>query len=690
MVNKILTVLLLGLLIFISLWIRKGTLTTPTVLDYDPWWFYRYAESLLNNNLKPPGWDELSFAMPGRPVDSFLGWPYTMVGIHYLLSFLGLTADFMRSAILSPLFLVALIPAVAYTLGRTLSNWIGGLVTAFFIALSPAFVGVSMAGYCDSDAPVVFYTFLSTWLVLFALQRSHFKFTPFPTKRTIFYLSIASIGILVFVWNWGGGWLTLILFTAFLPFLLIFRVLESAIQRSRVGWNSIKTELKQIALPLLGLIITCNLLGQILGLSNQFSSWLGGLAFTGVWGQPLLVNISVAELQPLNLFKRADFLALAERVGLLPLILTLFGLPFLILYKLLRRESISWVEIFLLVWAFCMLLLVTRGIRFALLFGCAAATAAGYVIGQLSTRVVPKDWMSSACWGSICLLGLFFLSNALQLAYAQGMLISENWYNALDWLKQNASKDALIATWWDPGHIITGYTGLRVHADGAHCGPGDCIPYDHNVRIQDMGKIFTTSNEEEAFKILEKYRQLTPEQIKLVKQSHPKLPDSALRPADEVYLIASDDLILKYHWMSYFGTGQGRSFVQFFFERQEPDALVYVNPMLGASLRLKWQEGTFIPLLNVPRQGIKDGVIKEVVHFFAGVQQRYEIANVSKQIDGLVWVVGAEAFFMEPAVRDSLFVKLFFFGGEGLKHFKLVYSNPQVKIFKLIFSNATA
>jgi hypothetical protein len=41
--------------------------------------------------------------------------------------------------------------------------------------------------------------------------------------------------------------------------------------------------------------------------------------------------------------------------------------------------------------------------------------------------------------------------------------------------------------------------------------------------------------------------------------------------------------------------------------------------------------------------------------------------------------------FMDAPVRDSIFTKLFFWDGEGLKHFEMVYSNSEVKIFKVIF-----
>jgi hypothetical protein len=56
-------------------------------------------------------------------------------------------------------------------------------------------------------------------------------------------------------------------------------------------------------------------------------------------------------------------------------------------------------------------------------------------------------------------------------------------------------------------------------------------------------------------------------------------------------------------------------------------------------------------------------------------------------INGLLWVDSSYSYvlFMPPAVRDSLFTKMFFWNGQGLKHFEYVYGNSELKIFKVIF-----
>ncbi|MEM5831640.1 MAG: hypothetical protein QXO40_05570 [Candidatus Aenigmatarchaeota archaeon] len=65
-------------IIFIAVWVRLETLNSRMILDYDPWWFYRHAKNILENNFHLPKWDYLSYYPPGRPVNIYAGWSYTI------------------------------------------------------------------------------------------------------------------------------------------------------------------------------------------------------------------------------------------------------------------------------------------------------------------------------------------------------------------------------------------------------------------------------------------------------------------------------------------------------------------------------------------------------------------------------------------------------------------------------------
>jgi asparagine N-glycosylation enzyme membrane subunit Stt3 len=428
----------ISLIIFLAVWVRSSTINSKTVLDYDPFWFFRHAQDIENNNFSLPKWDELSYYPPGRPAEVFPGWAYTIAAFHKILQQVIPTISLMKTAILSPLVMVGLAVIPAFFLGKIFSNNIGGLATAFFLVLTPTFIGVSMAGYCDNDSPVVFYTVLSTLITIFAIKKSQNGII-----KSIPYMLLAIIANLLFVYNWGGGWITPLFFTFFMPGLFIFRIVESMIhnRKFKVDLEPIKTEIKPIFISLLIILAVTNLIGELLGWSNEFSSFLGGLAFTSlaskfmlfaiiiilaltgfiigtvlfkkkIWKiisllvgimialwmlvfsnvptAPLLVNISVAELQVLNVFSLNGFTTIAGRVGILPTIFTILLIPFAI-YKIYKKEKISYIEVFLFIWTIVSIFLISRGVRFSLLFSIAAAATSGYIIGNLFSYLSKKS-----------------------------------------------------------------------------------------------------------------------------------------------------------------------------------------------------------------------------------------------------------------------------------------------------------
>ncbi|MFQ6062466.1 MAG: STT3 domain-containing protein [Methanosarcinales archaeon] len=658
---------LLAVIAYISVWVRMGTYNAEVILDYDPWWFYRHAKEILENNMQPPQWDLLSFFPPGRPTQPAHGWTYLMVIFYRVISFFT-PISFMDAVKLAPVIMVALTVIPAFFLGKLLSNKWAGVATALFATLAPTFIGVSMAGYSDTDAPVVFYSFLVTYVTLLAI-----------VKRKIPYYILAVILNLVFIFTWFFGWYVIFFLLLSIPALFIFMLIEQIVHNRNLRLDTKKAinELKPIAISIIAIFIALNALAVLLGMSTILTFIIVNFGF--VSGTGLIVNISVAELQVINIFTKGGFFSVIGRVGLAPTLFTLFGLPLLVMFKLYKKVEIHFAEIFLFLWTIFTFYMILHGVRFSLQFSVATAIVAGYVIGEMA-KYLKKNVIAATAFGFTLLLALMFISDAIQIGYASaGMQVSQNWIDMLDWLKENADEDALIATWWDPGHIIAGYTGLKVHADGAHCGPAECYPYNHDTRIQDMGRIFSTSSEDEAISILKKYTGLTSQQCQEVKKKFGNIvPEEACKPISEMYLIASADLIGKYYWMSFFGTGTGRNFFQLPFSNF--DQTQGIINYAGGTVSLVRKEDQWVPVYQ------NRYVINEVVYFENGETKQLVFQNATNVIDGLLWIDPSYnmAIFMEPTIKDSLFTRMFFFNGQGLERFQLVYSNAEIRLFKVI------
>jgi len=695
MINKIkklavsnIDILILLFIVYLGIYVRLSTVNAKMILDYDPWWHFRHTEELIKNNFMPLKWDILSFYPPGRPADEQQGY-YYILAIGYKLLNAVRTTSFMRYMIWVPAVLAGLAAIPAYMTGRIITNKWGGLVTALFVVLAPTFIGVSMAGYVDDDVSVVMWTFITAFSFLYLMK-----------KRTIFAYALSIISFFMFAASWNQGWYLLYWFTAFAPVYWIFLSVIEIRKKTGSSTSQIFKEkfvyvLKNLLLPLAIVAICATVIGLMLkftiGLpfNDPLTSFYYGVLF--FQKSLLIVVISVAELQVINVFTPDGFLAVASRVGLMPFILAIVGLPLITFLKFWKKHEITFAEMFAFVWLAITFVMITQGVRFSLLFSCAVAVAAGFAVGNIVRYLKEGSEFANisilksnkaAIVSTICgllLLGMvLYISDSNQLGMqGAGMEVSQNWVDALNWIKSNADKDALITTWWDPGHIIAGYTGHKVLADGAHCASMSCIPYNHNIRIQDTGRMFSTSDENESLSIIKKYLSLTPKQCKTVRDTFGSIvPQDACKPVTEVYVIASSDLIGKYHWMSYFGTGNAKDFYQLSLTGydQQQGILNYADGVVS----LVSKGNQLVPVYN------NKYIIKEMVYYPTGKETYQSFANATDTIDGLLWVDPSfrVSIFMQPEVRDSVFTKMFFWDGKGLNNFELVFNNPEVKIFK--------
>jgi len=762
-------IIVLFLFLFTT-WTRLGTMKDDTVLDYDPWWQYRYAKMILENGMKIPKWDLLSFFPPGRPTYTSLGWEYTMIFFYKTLSPFIKDFTFMEAAKLSPALMVGLASVAAFFLGKTLTNNWGGIATGIFAALTPTFIGVSMAGYCDTDAVVVFYSFLCIFSIFFALK-----------KKKIYYYAIALIANLFFIYNWWFGWYISFFMLLFIPTLIGYKIFEGLILDRKIDPSKTWENVKSIVIPVFIFIAALNIIGFVLDFGNVVDFVKIGLGFAGGSGGGI-VNVSVAELQPINILTKSGFMSVATRIGIGPMLLFLIGLPVLVFYKIYKKEKANFVEIFLFMWSIVTFYLILHGVRFSLLFSAASTVAAGYVVGNLIKKInlgflifsgslliysfmifnpsailtlffvlaslvlviaslfvffklekndeKENDLIKATFLGVTALFILIFISDAMAFAsQAGGMEVSHNWIEMLEWMKKNADPKAEVATWWDPGHIIAGYTGLRVHADGAHCGTEECIPYPHNTRIQDMGRMMTTSNETETVELMKKYMVLSKEQCDEVKEKYGDIvPKEACEPATEMYFIASSDLIGKYTWMDYYGGYRAPIASQQDLEKNpgvccpstpdtEPGQMScgeFADQSKGVWVWCPWifsftgqqqdQQGN--PVFVYDYSGLKIAiiqkgnelipvysnkyVIKNMIFYNQGKEQKLDLSNSTvnlEKIDGMIWVDPSfqNLIYFSPSVKDSIFTRLFFFNGKDLDHFELVFSNSEVKLFKVKF-----
>ncbi|MEM0476054.1 MAG: STT3 domain-containing protein [Candidatus Aenigmatarchaeota archaeon] len=762
-INYLVIPLLLILIIYFAFFVRLKTAYVDIPLDYDPWWFFRHAKDIVERwdrekKFVLSTWDEKSYFPPGRPI-YYDGYSY-IIALTYLLIRNFIQISLEKYSVYFIAIFSALTAIPAFFLAKIISkNNLAGLLAAFLITFSPAFLIVSMAGYVDSDVVYVFYTYLVLFSTILLIEKSlniieviNIKLPNilFAIRKLAPHFIFASISYILFAWNWNSAYYFIFIIGGFLILYVILSIVFNSYINLSEKETRKKTNSKNYLLKTLGVFIVIGILiffTELLtflierifntSLPHPITTMLGQiyLAIKGGLKYALLVNISVAELQILNPFSIEGIKQVASRVGLIPFLLSFLIFPIFV-YNFFFKRILDWKEIFLIVWFIYSLYLISQGIRFSLLFATSLAIVASYSIFTLHSIIIEILQKSQKVlkifnlffFSFLAIFIFYYLDHSFKIANAmKGMEINENWRAALDFIKNNSDEYTLVATWWDPGHIIAGYANVKVHADGAHCGWDSCIPYNHDIRIQDMGRILTTSNETEAYEILKKYTRISEEDCKKVKDKFPNLFNESICniTINKIYFIASQDLIFKYYWPYYFSSCLRKYYPEnsICYTQKGIENFFYIN---------KKGEGNMysIFILNIQKSDINKGILVYSTRTNVGeriieIDISIKTENINNQtvlvpyfmnrerIKYLVYyqdnkpiIINQEEFeiksdinamvIIDPSFRyvflaneeimNSMFTKMYFLNGIGLEKFELVFDNPEVKIYKVSFN----
>ena len=737
---------LLLLILAFSLSIRLASADSVLSPDFDTYMHYRYARDILRNDMQVPAWDSLSYYPPGRPLAEAPGFPLAEAYFYLFMKHLIPGISLMTSAMILTALLGGIAVLFAFVIGREASGDIGGLFSAFFVGTVPAILVRTMGSYADTDASVMFFTLLIVALYIKAVEAYKEKITIKALFYTT--LAGLSAGAFAMTWG-TFYYIIYILFLlpfAMLGMRLVFsegdisKRLSSAFGKTKMLFFAtalffIIPFFLQGFVSLPGMIGDGGVMAGITNVKNGLGSAIhtytdpagtselkaesGGVAGTGK-----NVFISVAEMQPpewgnytsqmgLTIYLALSFFILGSSLLLYKMVpekahdqLT-YGIAVLLMFiaagvyfteypvsKLLTRFLVLFGGLFFisgisgitprlrdisnaffenemqinimvltLIWGAVLFITSILGIRFLMMLAPPVAIASGVFIDRLinaTSRISPKF--------SPLLLLAFVLLAVTQFApqaYAIGEsargTMDSSWHDMLTWVKLNTPKDSTLTTWWDPGHWVTAIAERRSGADGAHY-PGGPMPI--NQRIHDFGWSFTTTNETESVNTLHKY----------------------LGNSSEMYYISSSDLIGKFVWLSYFSTDQKLQYITLQRAQSYPqtDFTLHVYPMSQniAIVLKEFKDGSMEPWIYMNNNKAR---IKEIVYFDA--QGRAKKAVSPDGEDAMVWVQGDKnlVVYMPGSIKDNILTKTYFFGGEGLNDFELVFANQQIKLYRVKF-----
>ncbi len=269
---------------------------TPALIDppwlpqFDSYWFYRYAKMTVDNGGTLPSWDPLSYFPPGRPTDKSTQF-YTYLLAYAFMLGKGFFAslNLVQSTKWTAAILASLSVFPAYFIGKYMGGRAAGVISAIMIAVSPSIL-VRTGADPDNDGAVVFLTMFSLFAFARLLKSPNWKNTLLTiTALTMFALS------------WYPFWYVVVVSVGGILLNISVAFAQSFVKKNNSLFQHVMKEsmprLKHSAAAIAGVVIIPLMFGV-----NTLSYFSGFILFgTNPQGSSI-VNVSVAELQKLNIF----------------------------------------------------------------------------------------------------------------------------------------------------------------------------------------------------------------------------------------------------------------------------------------------------------------------------------------------------------------------------------------------------
>ncbi len=523
--------------------------------DIDPYYWFRYVKNIIDHGY--PGdilkdgrsFDTYQIAPVGRFVTADFFHIYFLAYFYKVLHFFVPDLTIMRSMFYYPVFVAALSVLLVSLIAKKIAGNAGSFFAGLIMAVNVAFLGRTLFGHADSDAWVVFFPLMITWLFVITEDIKNIWKLLAVTILAGFFTGLYTL-------SWSGWWyiFDFLLVTISVTFAYLMAVNFKEIRNPKffvLNHNARNI----IVIGIAYFISTAVFAGLFSGFLEFRNSFLGPFSFPSIkspvtpyiWpnvlttvaelgegsinaiinsvGGPFLFFISlmglVLAISRNNGFSKFDYVYFilsgffywayffVRKSGLQDAVFVLLVwimLPVIlrILIAIYKKDS-SYdfrLSILLALWMVSTIYASIKGIRFTLLLAPAFSVAFGVALGRIYTilsRISTKELKIHKAVASsviIILLLLVYVNpirGAINSAGSDIPLINDAWYNTLSLINNNSTKDAIITSWWDFGHHFKALADRRVTFDGTT---------QTDAASHWVGRFFMTDNEAEAFGII--------------------------------------------------------------------------------------------------------------------------------------------------------------------------------------------
>ncbi|MBI2143959.1 glycosyltransferase family 39 protein [Candidatus Woesearchaeota archaeon] len=593
----------------------------PYSPDIDPYYWNRYAKNIIEKGhvgdeaRNGVQWDTYQVAPLGRKISSYdFFFPYFLAYLYKATRLFNpsITLWSVQTTVY-PVLITGLTVLLIFLLLRKVAGNIGGFFGALMAGLHAAYVNRTIHG--DNDTIVVLFAILTLYFFVQAIYER-------KTIRQLAFAALAGLSVALYSIAWGGWWFVFVFVLAAAAAAIGAAITVKLLKTRPFGSigsiaKAVKEELKGTAGKRF-VIPTAAFLAATAAFVSAFSGFgklleLPSLLFgvttlktpvlTALWPNVLT---TVAELnegnfdQVVSSITPSIFWISAASAAILALAAVMnFGFVKRLKGIEAREEKALYSVFFamlVLVWFVGTIYASTKGIRFVLLLAPMAGIGFGITLGLafraamwLNENFLRVNKLAAAATVFLILATAAYSTDmtkkAESIAKNDVPIINDAWYNSLTAIRDdsdNATKSAIITSWWDFGHHFKSIADRRVTFDGttqqyppAHwagrffmtkneteaigilrmldCGSNSAFDELYNITNDFVGSIkilhelIATPSVEEAKSILTRKHNLTGEQAeKVLRYTHCQPPEG--------YVIASEDMIGKSGVWGHFGS----------------------------------------------------------------------------------------------------------------------------------------
>jgi len=715
MAKKVFTAVIILSVLFVCLYPRSFPVNLPQkyqdengrtfLAELDCWHWARYTQNVVD--LGHPG-DKIINAKPIdalmlSPLGAEVIWPRLLFYLSaFLYQALGLFWPLPLFTFLFylPLLFSAGLFLLLFLFCRRYWGNITAIIACLTVGLAPVLINRSSAGWFDTDILNLIFPLLTVWAYLLAQQAR-------GARRAVAWLILSGLWLGLFSFTWLYWW--------FIYFIIMFYEVISCFLAPGEQFRQRAARVLAFSLFSAGWVFVFCRAEPFFALPRQFFSslFLNDAGIGSVWPNTFT---TVDELRKPGLGE------IARLTGSEPLFFS--GLASIVLlflrrknYGLFKQRAIA----LFACWFALMFFACGKGARFVIFL----LIPLGVYFGWMMEELVSGAWAKRRLFSRLIVMLILLLSltplffSALKAADKNLPMMNRTWYSVLQRMRDQTPAGSVINSWWDYGDWFTTVSRRPVIFDG------HTQEYPQSYW---MARVLLSDSEAEAiailrmlnnaanrpFEIVNQYLRDPRRSLFILKQalSRPQeagrilrqyLPLAAVKeleimllakPKHKAYFVVDDSMPAKMPAISYLGNwpaGKGRN-------KSSAGVLKFYSGRIsgekfGCSVVFK----DIMAYLPESREAkfFRPGGENRPVEFYLFENNRLVKKTGQRSGDSagtaLVYNENKDyyAILLSPPLAESLFVRLFYLNGAGLKYFAPFYqvnnSDNSIKIFEILW-----